>query len=62
MRSSYAPVDIPQLPHLKEPHQAWHNLRQNGPGLDQRSQLYAAPEVTAAVARIAAAGRVKVAA
>jgi hypothetical protein len=38
------------------------HLRQNGPWLDTRSQLYDAPEVTAAVERIAAAERVKVAA
>jgi DDE superfamily endonuclease len=36
--------------------------RQNGPWLYTRSQLYDAPEVTAAVERIAAAERVKVAA
>jgi hypothetical protein len=38
------------------------HLRPNGPGLSKRSQLYDAPEVTAAVERIAAAERVKVAA
>jgi hypothetical protein len=38
------------------------HLRQNGPWLDKLSQLYDAPEVTAAVERIAAAERVKVAA
>jgi transposase len=38
------------------------HLRQNGPWLSKRSQLYDAPEVTAAVERIAAAERVKVAA
>jgi len=38
------------------------HLRQNGPWLYKLSQLYDAPEVTAAVERIAAAERVKVAA
>jgi transposase len=38
------------------------HLRQNGPWLYTLSQLYDAPEVTAAVERIAAAERVKVAA
>jgi transposase len=38
------------------------HLRQNGPWLYKLSQLYEAPEVTAAVERIAAAERIKVAA
>jgi hypothetical protein len=38
------------------------HLRQNGPWLDTLSQLYDAPEVTAAVERIAAAERINVAA
>jgi putative transposase len=38
------------------------HLRQNGPWLYKLSQLYDAPEVTAAVERIAAAERIKVAA
>jgi hypothetical protein len=38
------------------------HIRQNGPGLYKLSQLYDAPEVTAAVERIAAAERITVAA